>query len=129
MLDNAYILIYRCVYITRGNKMNTECPKCKKEMELKRIGTDNEKTPIYEFLCKCTKVEETKKICPICRGTFGNRRRTGPTGNKTFLILVDACYRCGRLLNIKPLTDYAEKDWLDRYNKHLSDLWEKINEI
>lgn len=53
--------------------------------------------------------------------TYGNRQRTGPTGRKTFLILVDACLRCGRLRPVYPeILTKKERSWVDRYNRFLA---------
>jgi hypothetical protein len=49
---------------------------------------------------------------------YASRKRVGPTSRKrTFMILVDECGRCGRVLrSIEPLS-WREYDWLRRLNR------------
>jgi hypothetical protein len=56
-----------------------------------------------------------------CDHVLGYRKRIGPTGKKTFNILVDQCLKCKILVPKYPskLT-YEESNWLKRYNKRIS---------
>lgn len=55
-----------------------------------------------------------------CDIEVGNRSRTGPTGRKEFMILVDSCSRCGKIFPVHPCDlNHYEWNWVLRYNRRI----------
>ncbi len=48
---------------------------------------------------------------------YPSRQRSGPTGRKRFLLLVDSCGRCGRILRSHQDLTWSQYDWVRRWNK------------
>lgn len=54
-----------------------------------------------------------------CRHTHGTRCRVGPTSRRrSFMILVDSCGWCGRVLRTAEDVTWQEYAWLRRRNAH-----------
>ena len=69
------------------------------------------------------------RIKLLLRGRSGgichrSRRSVGPTGNRTrneWMILVDECFKCGRMKPIHPdRLNYWQRRWVERWNANNS---------
>ena len=62
----------------------------------------------------------TKDVCPVHQGRLAGRKGIGPTGRKTFMILVNYCYSPGCMYE-KPAfperMNFVEKQWWERFER------------
>ncbi len=49
-----------------------------------------------------------------------SRKRVGPTGRRSFMVLVDDCGRCGRILRSVFDLSWREYSWVRRWNARLA---------
>ena len=59
-----------------------------------------------------------KVIKARCQRHQPTRQTTGPTGRKRWLLEVTVCRTCGLLRPVEP-TNYEQRDWLRRWNRHV----------